>query len=136
MITENKRGDEFMSPQPILAYITPQMIGVRIIDCAMKLSNMLGSELIVVTVLPGKADAATRSDDVKCLKMISDICGVDITVRYSDRAAESLISQITESCPSHIFVGEGCSLLPKIKALCPPVPISVVTNKTVFTVPA
>jgi K+-sensing histidine kinase KdpD len=125
-----------MSPNPILAYITPQMIGVRIIDCALKLANALGRELIVVTVLPSKTDAATRAGDVKCLKMISDICGVDITVRYSDRAAESLASHITENCPSHIFVGEGCPLLPKIKVICPPVPISVVTNKTVFTVPA
>ena len=125
-----------MPNHPILAYVTPHMNGVRIIDCALSMAKSMGRELSVVTVLPGNSDAKSRADDVKCLKMMSDICGVDITVRYSDRPFESLINHIGERIPSHIFMGENNSLLTKVKELFGFVPISVVTSKTVFTVSA
>lgn len=125
-----------MQKSPILAYITPQLQSIRTVETAKSMAKRLGTQPMVVTVLPLKAEASERARSVKCLKQISEICRVDVTVRYSDSPESSIASQIAESNPRHVFMVEDGRLLANNLGLYDLVPISVVTEKSVFTVSA
>ncbi len=124
-----------MKNKPILACITAQQHCTGIIKAAKHMAQQLETELVVVTVQPLKMDAENRAKSVKLLKEISDECGVDIVIRYSDNPSASIAAQAVETEPIHIFIGEDNGFLNKLRSLYGFAPISIVANRVICTIP-
>lgn len=122
--------------RPILACITAQPSCEGVINAAKLMAEQLETELIVVTAQPLHTTAAERSKTVKTLKKFSDICGVDIIVRYGDSAAQSIAAEAASREPIHIFIGEDNGFLSEFLSLYSASPVSTVSKEIVFTVPA
>ena len=122
--------------RPILACITAQPSCENVINTAKLMAERLETELIVVTAQPLKADAEERSQAVKELKRLSEICDVDIVVRYGDNTAQSIAAHAAKCNPLHIFIGEDNGFLSKFLSLYREAPVSTVQKEIVFTVPS
>ncbi len=125
-----------MREKPIMACITAQPHCEKIVKAALKLSKQLNKNVIVLTVLPIKDTAENRAAALKSLKLISDSCGVNITIIYSDNPAMTIAAQASIYKPIHIFTGEDSGFLKSFCKYYKSSPISVVVDGVFCTVPA
>ncbi len=122
----------------IVACVTAQISCEKIIGAALDLSKKLNCKLYVVTVQKAKEDAKIRANSLKILNTLSKITGCSIDIVYGDNPKNALVSYIHKLSPQHIFIGNpnpNTSFYQEfISSL--PWPISVVTETTVYTIPA
>lgn len=122
----------------IVACVTAQINCEKIIGAALDLSRKLNCKLYVVTVQKAKEDAKIRAKSLKILNTLSKITGCSIDIVYGDNPKNALVSYIHKLSPQHIFIGNpnpNTSFYQEfISSL--PWPISVVTETTVYTIPA
>lgn len=122
----------------IVACVTAQINCEKIIGAALDLSRKLNCKLYVVTVQKTKEDAKIRAKSLKILNTLSKITGCSIDIVYGDNPKNALVSYIHKLSPQHIFIGNpnpNTSFYQEfISSL--PWPISVVTETTVYTIPA
>lgn len=125
-----------MHKKSIMACITAQPHCVEIVNSALKLSKQLEVPLSVVTALPVKDSAEGRAIALKCLNKISEECGVNITIIYSDNPPLSLANEAIERKPIHIFIGEDSGFLKSFRRIYNASPISIVASGVICTIPA
>lgn len=122
----------------IVACVTAQISCEKIIGAALDLSKKLNCKLHIVTVQKAKEDAKIRANSLKILNTLSKITGCSIDIVYGDNPKNALVSYIHKLSPQHIFIGNpnpNTSFYQEfISSL--PWPISVVTETTVYTIPA
>ena len=122
----------------IIACVTAQISCKNIISAALDLSNKLKCNLLVVTVQKTKEDAKVRANSLKILNTLSKITGCNIDIVYSENPNAALVAYINKLSVQHIFIGNpnpNTNFYKEfISALS--LPISVVTETTVYTIPA
>ncbi|HHW45700.1 MAG TPA: hypothetical protein GXX17_02170 [Clostridiales bacterium] len=123
----------------VLACVTAQMSCERIINAAKKMASRMDAELEVITIQPKKQTAENRARDMKCLYNLSRKTGSEIIIYYSDNPVKSIVKHAMDKKVFHIFTGKPDSnneFVGKLSMVLNHIPISMVTEDIVFTIPA
>ena len=125
----------------VLVCVTPQISCEKLICCGKELADKLNCELCVVTALKKEENPKTISNALKILNNLSNMCGCNIDIIYSNRAAESLGTYINKVNPCHILIGnpvEGGRFFEEFMSNLYNAPVSIVGNnkQILYTLPS
>ncbi len=124
-----------MKSQKVLIFVTAQPHCEAIINEGKKLAEKLCTEFEVVTVQPKRAEAETRSRDMKTLVKLAKNTGTAIKIIYSNQPLNSLVLHADNVKPIHIFTGEqaeNSKFVSSLSVFCN-APITMVSKNNKFT---
>ena len=116
----------------VLACVTSQYDCDRIIKLAKKISDDLGLDLRVLSVLKPTSDYSTVSDQIEYLYLVSKESGADMTILFNDDAPKSVAEFVNENNVGRIVTGmhDGGdeSFLVRFNRFAPKTPITMVAK--------